>query len=388
MSAFIKLNKQDAFVVPYTAHKAFSLPLLGDSGSAGVQFYTGTKNRTSLFNLSESTLNNEYTRLVYDSINHLYYSNFTSSLESGSYENYNQTTLFFTRSLSGAENTDIFLVTVKRDRFGEAIKPGSFLFKTGSIIIADDSEGNLYMTSDTTVGTETVYSFYSESVNVNSFISTGQIDLDPSTPPSGYTLVSASWQDILPRSPFFLSSNSSQTLSIDNQGITYDENTGTMLSDNSVYYFGDPSPYTGPVELLFRSSSNVDKVVYSNQQVGNIFYTHGIAVINQTEELVDLLNASKGYASTLNWQATQHIYTHNYRCRVREQDLNYSQNPSIKSGSNGDIYSFATGSYFQPYVTTVGLYNDSNELIAVGKLGQPIPKSRYNDMTFVITLDI
>jgi hypothetical protein len=73
---------------------------------------------------------------------------------------------------------------------------------------------------------------------------------------------------------------------------------------------------------------------------------------------------------------------------VNESSLNYSQNPSIKSGSNGDTYNFATGSYFQPYITTVGLYNDSNELIAVAKLGQPIPKSRYTDMTFVIALDI
>ena len=52
------------------------------------------------------------------------------------------------------------------------------------------------------------------------------------------------------------------------------------------------------------------------------------------------------------------------------------------------MYGFATGSYFQPYATTVGLYNDSNQLIGVGKLGQPIPKSRFTDMTFVVKFDI
>jgi hypothetical protein len=52
------------------------------------------------------------------------------------------------------------------------------------------------------------------------------------------------------------------------------------------------------------------------------------------------------------------------------------------------MYGFATASFFQPYITTVGLYNDSNELIAVGKLAQPVPKSKYMDMNFVVKLDI
>jgi ELWxxDGT repeat protein len=57
------------------------------------------------------------------------------------------------------------------------------------------------------------------------------------------------------------------------------------------------------------------------------------------------------------------------------------------SEGRGYVYDFATGSYFQPYVTTIGLYNDANELVAVGKLAQPVPKSRYTDMTFVVKFD-
>ena len=47
-----------------------------------------------------------------------------------------------------------------------------------------------------------------------------------------------------------------------------------------------------------------------------------------------------------------------------------------------------TGSAFQPYITTVGLYNDANELIAVGKMGQPVPKSANTEMTIVVKIDI
>jgi hypothetical protein len=56
--------------------------------------------------------------------------------------------------------------------------------------------------------------------------------------------------------------------------------------------------------------------------------------------------------------------------------------------SGGTYISEVTGSAFQPYVTTIGLYNDSNDLIAVGKLGRPTPKSENTDMTFVIKLDM
>jgi hypothetical protein len=386
MSAFIRLNKQDAFVVPYTAHKSFSLPYFSDSGSAGVEFYIGTRDRTSLFSSSSLKTQNQYSSLVFDSINHLYYSNFSSSVESGSFENYNQSTLFYSRSLTLTDSTDIFVVDIRRDRFGEAIKPSSFTLITGSITIADDGEGNLQIATDTTL-TIPVLTFYSESAQFVSFDGSAQITLDPTTPPAQYTFASASWQGSAIKSPFYLVS-STQIQEIDSRGIIYDATTGVMTTDSSVYEFADPTTDIGPVEILFVSSSNVDYTIGGGTNVGNIFYPHGVGVISKTDQLVSLLKDSVGYGTNVNWQASHTIFQHQYRCRVNESSLNYSQNPSIKSGSNGDTYNFATGSYFQPYITTVGLYNDSNELIAVAKLGQPIPKSRYTDMTFVIALDI
>ncbi len=55
--------------------------------------------------------------------------------------------------------------------------------------------------------------------------------------------------------------------------------------------------------------------------------------------------------------------------------------------TNETYYDFATGSYFSPYVTTIGLYNESYQLVAVGKLSQPIPISLYVDTTFVVNFD-
>ena len=55
--------------------------------------------------------------------------------------------------------------------------------------------------------------------------------------------------------------------------------------------------------------------------------------------------------------------------------------------TNETYYDFATGSYFSPYVTTIGLYNENYQLVAVGKLSQPIPISLYVDTTFVVNFD-
>lgn len=126
----------------------------------------------------------------------------------------------------------------------------------------------------------------------------------------------------------------------------------------------------------------------SLNKVGDIIYTHGMAILTQSGSVAQLQSVITNSGFAVRWQSTHTIYTHNYKCTVREQELNYSQNPSVKSGSNGDLYDFATGSYFQPYATTVGLYNDSNELVAVGKLSQPVPKSNYTDTTFIVKFDI
>jgi len=49
---------------------------------------------------------------------------------------------------------------------------------------------------------------------------------------------------------------------------------------------------------------------------------------------------------------------------------------------------YVTSSFFSPYVTTVGLYNNNQELLAVGKLAQPLPTSQTTDTTILINLDL
>ena len=69
--------------------------------------------------------------------------------------------------------------------------------------------------------------------------------------------------------------------------------------------------------------------------------------------------------------------------------MNYSYNPSLlTTGSQENMLAFATGSEFMPYVTTLGLYNDANQLLMVAKFAQPVPISSNTDTNFLIRMDI
>ena len=96
------------------------------------------------------------------------------------------------------------------------------------------------------------------------------------------------------------------------------------------------------------------------------------------------------------------IYQQNVICHVKDNELNLSYNPTLlqdnlQSGSNfmsqslntplPQVKDFATASYFEPYVTTIGLYNDTNQLLAVAKLSRPLVKDFTKEALVRVKLD-
>ena len=61
-------------------------------------------------------------------------------------------------------------------------------------------------------------------------------------------------------------------------------------------------------------------------------------------------------------------------CRARNSEFNYSSNPSFISGSTGQVLFPDFINNPQVFMTTVGMYNDANECIAVAKLSRPLLK--------------
>jgi hypothetical protein len=286
MSSFKKLSKSDVTVVPYYANKQWSFSRSTSTTYSSI--YKGTNVPGTFSTSSDPITAGQYERLVYNSINHLFYQTYTGSLDTSSlarslnnYESasqqrptssyfiYNDNDNFVNNYPTGANQT-IQVLAINQDVYGNKVLPNSVLLTGTSINIIDDGFGNLYNTYST------------------------------------------------------------------------------------------------------------------KTHVGNLFYAHGMFVITNQSYQSLFTNTFTLYF------ANEHtIYENEVRCLVKESDYNLTYNPTVVSGSyaSGSIKNFATGSDFHPYATSIGLYNDNDELLAVAKFGKPILISPNTDMTFVVKYD-
>jgi len=142
---------------------------------------------------------------------------------------------------------------------------------------------------------------------------------------------------------------------------------------------------------------------------GNIFYDRGLVVVTK-----DVVSGSVLNQFTLNYRSTKTIYENEIFISVLENEFNVSQNPSAvdfngsdygkiklhtvtssldptKTGGFADYeYSSSldrTGSYLAPYITTIGLYDDELNMVAVAKLPQPIKSLPDYPVNFIIRFD-
>jgi len=418
MGAWKQFLTSDIIVNPFEVNKGFSFPY-SDWTNSDVQLdiFLGTYNPGTFYPAVATTtgLNStQYQTLVYESIKELYYFNFTTSSygdsvitasllpgsdpsgdvfrgptnPTGRFDNYLQSTLTPVRNFPTESGEQVVTISIPNFLFGDYIQPNSFVFEySSSLTIIDDGEGNLNSSASFSWDTgELEYFYYSESVDFSFFTDNENIDWNPATPPSGYNFISASWEGDPGNTPFGDLSTGDPVRDIDNQGVTFNASTGKMISDSSTWKFLDPLGDPGPALFTWMSSSAILKSVSAGENVGNIIYPHGMAVL--TNQNLPLSDISTNTDLTCSFSSSYTIYETQYKATINENEFNFSNNPSLISGStDGTMYSFVTSSYFSPYVTTVGLYNEAQELLAVGKLSQPLPTSPTTDTTIVINLD-
>ena len=104
---------------------------------------------------------------------------------------------------------------------------------------------------------------------------------------------------------------------------------------------------------------------------------------NNNQTLFNSINLGSSF--TLNSEET--ISSDFIFIRARNSEFNYSENPSFISGSTGEVIYSNFVNHPQVYATTVGMYNDSNELIAVAKLSRPILKDFTKESLVRVKLD-
>jgi len=99
--------------------------------------------------------------------------------------------------------------------------------------------------------------------------------------------------------------------------------------------------------------------------------------------------------STFKVRKSEYVPSQHYFVRVKNRDFNYSNNPTyVYDGTDGNpnhtkgtIYNQDFITNPTTYITTVGLYNDNNELIAVAKLSRPALKTFDNELLIKVRLD-
>lgn len=221
------------------------------------------------------------------------------------------------------------------------------------------------------------------------------------------------------RAQFYTNPATASILTEVGKRTSYASTNERILEDELAVFSIPQSKYgegikVGSVQFTSGSETYVDdgysNLVYNNEIKGNIFYDRGIIVMTKNIESGSVLNQY-----TINYRSTKTIYENEIFLSVLENEFNVSQNPTAVDWSNNKssgkikLYSITssidptkvggfgeydysssvdpTGSYLAPYITTIGLYDDQLNMVAVAKLPQPIKSLPDYPINFIVRLD-
>jgi hypothetical protein len=228
-------------------------------------------------------------------------------------------------------NQSIYILSIDRARYKQSLLPGSLN------LTLFNSTNTLSLTDNSAV-TTTVQ--YCDAGRVYQIVSGS--DGTPISTNSGYTPNSGSYGLFLPDIGAIILNDDALRLTPANGGISL----SASLNPNI------PNP-TNPARLFARINDGATSVSASSFQ----------------------LNSQETITSDF-------IF-----CRARNSEFNYSENPSFISGSTGAVLFDLFVTNPTTYITTIGLYNNSNELLAVAKLSKPLPKDFTKEALVRVKLD-
>jgi hypothetical protein len=190
-----------------------------------------------------------------------------------------------------------------------------------------------------------------------------------------------------------LSGSSGETLRlIDNSGDTnqlgnsnqnkYNVVSGSLLDGvlTETEVFGEVYPQFGIIVLsaaALDASASLGTVRTSNTDAQN----HG--------KLFTAISGAAFEDSANGFQARseEEVKSTFFFVRAKNAEYNFSNNPSYVTGSNGKLNQQTFVGDPKSYITTVGLYNNDNELLAIAKLSKPLLKSFSNEILIKVKLD-
>ena len=225
----------------------------------------------------------------------------------------------------GVSSSDFWVISVDRTRYKESLFPGSFTLELSG------STNLITLTDDSQVASSIVFN---EAGRVFQLVSgsQGTVYTGTGVTSDGYSPSSGSYGWLLP-------------------------DIGTIILN--------PTALSASICLAPSKSYNSDGLNY--------------------RALFNAINGSTAKSFSLNSQET--ISSDYIFIRARNAEFNYSENPSFISGSTGEVLYDSFINAPQTYITTIGLYNDTNELLAVAKLSRPLLKDFTKEALIRIKLD-
>jgi len=176
--------------------------------------------------------------------------------------------------------------------------------------------------------------------------------------------------------------------------LTDDSNTTSLtrfIGENRVYYIISGSngnaytssaattPYYGIMLpdlgcIILDASGSLSRYIQTPTQTA--------AVVNNQLKLYNSLVSG----SNFQLQSNEVISSRYFFTRIKNSEFNYTTNPSIIDASGNLLFTTLINNP-QTYITTVGMYNDNNELLAVAKLSKPLTKDFTKEALIRIKLD-
>jgi hypothetical protein len=174
------------------------------------------------------------------------------------------------------------------------------------------------------------------------------------------------------------------------------ENIATFLGSNRVYQVisgSNGSPYNTTGYVAGSGSyglflPDIGTILLNPNAISQSIHVDA----DESSDLTNGTNQATLYNAILSGESfqlnSQETITSDYVfVRARNSEFNYSENPSFISGSTGEVIYDQFINNPQVYMTTVGMYNDANELIAVAKLSRPLLKDFTKESLVRVKLD-
>jgi len=446
MAAFKQFNTNEVVITPFYANKDFHFRGSEMTASdVGIEFYQSAQGTYKVGELPTGFVSILDSVLVFNSIKQLYYSNYltssrgdnpsTASLRPGAtpeynsyygkttgprYDNFLQTSEEQFRDFSQFSASSNILgptvISIPSKLFGEKIPCGQFnLTYTSSLnqtrsFIHDDEQGNLVATQSNAAG-NIVFTgsvgqiFYSQGMAILTrdgegelkrmakaigagVAGTGNNNLDSCSISfsSSITIRENQYKCTIRDSEYTYTQNNSSLRPSNQLSLIDNELSSSIYTDTGAPVLYGNNGNAGTYELAFNTITGVGYGATATVVIGPSGAVTNITVLNPGRGYLrgDIINLDMTQPSQGGGQVVLNA-TGNIPLQLVPSDVNYVAD--LQQPNQQAYYDFATGSYFSPYVTTVGLYNESYQLVAVGKLAQPIPISLYTDTTFVINFD-